>query len=133
MLLYETQNCKLIYDKEKNMLHQHWIGYTRPQLFQELIDKVVEIAHKHKIAYIISDLTEAAILKQESRDYAVSVMPKLMDLGLKKMAFLLPEKIFVELAAQYFEDKSNSVISEDNLVGRFATLDNAKKWLFEDN
>ena len=130
MVLYETEHCKFIYDKEKELLYQHWFGFTSPKVFENAINKFMELARSYKIVYVLSDTTESAILKQESRDYAASLMPELVGLGLKKMAFILPEKIFVEVGVKDFSNRSQRATSDADIVRQFSQLEKAKEWLF---
>ena len=131
MVLFETEHCKFIYDKEAKLLYQHWKGFIKPKNFEGFIDKLMEIAREKKIVYLISDATKSEILREESRNYAASVMPELIQLGLKKMAFVMPEKVFVEMTVRDFTDRSERATSDDGIIREFASLDRAKEWLFE--
>ena len=131
MIVFERKNYTFTYDKEKKFLCQNWKGFVDAKGFQEAIDALVELAKQYKISYVLSDVREGSILKRESTNYAASVMPKLISLGLKKMAFLLPEKIFVELSVNNFTNQAVQKVPEDSVVRNFGTMEKAKSWLFE--
>jgi hypothetical protein len=54
----------------------------------------------------------------------MSVMPSLLENGLKRMAFIMPESIFTEFAIKKFTEES-----KPELVNYFDSFESAKSWL----
>lgn len=122
--ILEKPYATIYIDAAKKRLYQAWFGYLTVEQFKAAIDLSVECFKKNELTTILSDTTHQAVLAKEGSDYAASVMPVLMENGLKKIAFVLPKSIFTKLAVQNFTDQS-----QNGVTGSFSSPEEAEQWL----
>lgn len=115
----------LTIDPQNQILYQKWIGYLKVEDFKAVIDQSVNCFRENQpLSYILSDTSEQAVLAKEGSDYAAAVMPQLMELGLKKVAFIIPKSAFTKLSVDFFARNT-----EKNMIHNFATKAEAINWL----
>jgi hypothetical protein len=124
----EKPNAVITIDAENGILHQKWIGFIKVEDFCRAIDLSVECFRNYPLSYILSDTSDQAVLAKEGSDYAASVMPDLMQHGLKKIAFVLPRSTFTKLSVENFMRNS-----AQSVVGNFASREEALTWLLQTN
>ena len=122
--ILEKPYATIYMDVHKKRLYQAWFGYLTVDQFKAAIDISVDCFKEHDLTTILSDTTHQAVLAKEGSDYAASVVPVLMENGMKKVAFILPKSIFTKLAVQNFTEQSQSGVS-----GSFTSLEEAERWL----
>ncbi len=123
--ILDTPYAKISYDPKTERLYQTWIGYASVEQFKAAIDITVAFFRtNNNVTSILSDTTEQAVLAREGSDYAASVMPDLIQFGLKKVAFILPVSSFTKLALENFIRQN-----KDGYTGHFPTRAEAEAWL----
>jgi hypothetical protein len=123
-VVLEKHNVTIIYDGSRKRLYQTWNGYLTVNEFVAAIDLSVAYFREYGIETILSDTTNQAVLAKDGAEYAVSVMPALIENGLKRVAFVLPKSFFAKLAVEEFTKNT-----ESQLVGHFASREEAEEWL----
>lgn len=111
-------------DAANKVLYQKWIGYVSVNDFKAAIDVSVDCFREQPLQYILSDTTDQAVLAKEGSDYAASVMPELISLGLKKIAFVLPKSNFTQLSVNNFVKAT-----DQQIVSYFPSREEAEAWL----
>lgn len=114
-------------DAANKVLYQKWNGYVNVPDFKAAIDVSVDCFREQQLHYILSDTTDQAVLAKEGSDYAASVMPELIRLGLKKVAFVLPKSNFTKLSVDNF-----TKATDQRFVRYFPSREEAEKWLLND-
>lgn len=122
--ILEKPYATIYLDAAKKRLYQSWFGYLTVEQFKAAIDISVMCFKENDLNTILSDTTHQAVLAKEGSDYAASVVPELMENGMKKIAFVLPKSIFTKLAVQNFTEQSQNGIS-----GSFSSIEEAEHWL----
>ena len=122
--ILDTPYAYFYIDPEKAIIYQIWKGYATVENFTAAIDLTVACFRKYDLQYIVSDTTDQAVLAKEGSDYAASVMPELISLGLKKVAFVLPKSSFTKHSVNNF-----TKASDKELIGHFATRPEAEAWI----
>lgn len=123
--VFDRPYATLIIDSQHYILYQKWKGYLNVEDFKAVIDFSVKCFEEYSpLHYILSDTSEQAVLATEGSDYAASVMPKLLALGLKKIAFVIPKSAFTQLSVDQF-----SRSTEKSIVQHFDTKEQAVHWL----
>lgn len=122
--ILEKPYATIYMDVDKKRLYQAWFGYLTVDQFKAAIDISVNCFKEHDLTTILSDTTHQAVLAKEGSDYAASVVPVLMENGMKKIAFILPKSIFTKLAVQNFTEQSQTGASRS-----FTSLEEAERWL----
>jgi hypothetical protein len=124
MIVLSEKNIQIEYLPQQACLIQTWNGYLSSADFRKAIDSTVEFAKKNNVAAILSNTQQQGAVKKEDSNYAASVMPELVKHGLKKMAFVLPENVFAQIAVDNFKENS-----KDSLIRYFASEAKAKEWI----
>lgn len=128
MNLYKNANVEIKKLQDASVLIQHWSGYASSDNFRLAIKKSIELVADRKIYGIISDARSQAVVKPEDAQYAAEAMPKLMEAGLKAMAFVVPESVFTQMSLDKF--KINTEEQSGN-TRYFDNIQSAEDWIKE--
>ncbi|MFP3860558.1 MAG: hypothetical protein ACLFUW_07025 [Bacteroidales bacterium] len=124
MIVHQNENVKITFDQSKKRLVQQWEGFASSQVFREGIDKTCDFVKKNNVKTIMSDTLRQNVVKPDDADYAASVIPTMVNNGLKAMAFVVPENVFTKLALDKFK---SSIKGETTKY--FMSKAEAEKWL----
>ncbi|SDM33336.1 hypothetical protein SAMN05421823_112118 [Catalinimonas alkaloidigena] len=126
MILFQKPYLTLELVESSGLLIQHWKGFATSQQFREGIEKSIEVFQKGKADKLISDTKEAAVVKREDTDWVANIAtPKLVQHGLRGMAFVLPTSAFTKISVGNFQSRADEILKIQN----FDNLDKAKEWL----
>lgn len=126
-LLYKNTCVNILFIKEKKLLVQVWgKDYAEFKEFKEAIDKTVELFCKHEIEKLISDTRVQPVATLKNTNYAASVIPALMNNGLKKMAFIVSNNKIIKQNISSFTSEANV-----DIIEIFSNMQEAEKWLDE--
>ncbi len=130
MLIDKQSYCTLEYLPELHCLMQTWPGFARSQQFRASIQKTVEFFQSRPdVCSIISDTRKQEVVSKEDAEWVgAEMMPKLVQHGLQKMAFIAPEQVVTKLA----EERFAQAVGERPQIRWFLTVDEAKNWIAED-
>jgi hypothetical protein len=129
MKVLDEKFVTIEYDPANSLLTQTWLGFITSDNFRKAIDKTVEFSKENPVTALISDTSQLSIVRREDTEYAASVMPELIQNGLKKMAFVLSENAFAQMSVKNFESQTKGKVEENELVKHFANLTHAKSWV----
>ncbi|MDJ1500536.1 hypothetical protein [Xanthocytophaga agilis] len=129
MKILEEKFVNIDYDAASETLIQTWLGFISSENFRNAIDKTVDISREKNVRAIISDTSQLSIVRREDTEYAASVMPELIQNGLKRMAFVLSENAFAQMSVKNFSTQTKEKVEENELVKHFASMELAKKWI----
>ena len=124
MEVFRSNSVVITYDKVRNRLTQKWFGFPASEVFRLAIDKSVEFSEFNPVYTLLSDTTFQEIIVQQDAEYAASVMPQLVNNGLKAFAFVLSGKETTRVAVNHFTHTEVT-----NLTRKFADLEKANEWL----
>ena len=109
-----------------DIFYQGWIGYRSIEQMKDLLEgHLVNLFQQHPCK---SMLMEGSRMSGSFSDinnwFAMTYMPKLMNLGLKNIAVVLPENIFAQLAVKDWAKKLRGFN-----VQTFSSLSEALTWV----
>jgi len=129
MRLFDEKYVHIEYDDANEILIQTWLGFISSENFRKAIDKTVEFSKTKPVKAIISDTSQLAIVRREDTEYAASIMPALIEKGLRKMAFVLSDNTFAQMSVKNFESQTKGKLQNNQLVKHFVDLQEAKDWI----
>lgn len=122
--VYKKDNVNIRFLDKYNLLVQTWTTFIKSEDFRKAIDFTTEFVSQNPVHYIISDALKQAAVRPDDSAYAASVMPTLVNSGLKAFAFVIPEDIFTKLALKKFSDIENT-----EQVQYFWDIEEALAWI----
>lgn len=129
MKVLDEKFVTIEFDPSQSLLTQTWLGFITSDNFRRAIDKTVEFSKENSVKLLISDTTQLSIVRREDTEYAASVMPELIQNGLKRMAFVLSENAFAQMSVKNFESQTKGKVDENELVKHFSNMTHAKSWV----
>ena len=124
-LLFKNDCVNIFLVKEKQLLIQVW-GKEYPEFvdFKDAIDKTVLYFRQYSLHKLLSDTRAQPLASYKNTDYAASVVPELIKLGMKKMAFVMSENPIVKHSVDSFEKEARPANIE-----YFSNIAEANAWL----
>jgi hypothetical protein len=111
---------------KKGIFLQGWVGYrTTDQLKAVLEGHYMKLFIQHKCKNSVVDSTKMSGSFNEATDWLAQIyMPKLINLGLKNVAVVLPTNVFAQLTVDEWDKKVGGFESRN-----FGSLTDAVNWL----
>lgn len=111
---------------KQGILFHGWVGFrTTDQLKSVLDGHFMKIYQQYKCKSAIVDSTKMTGSFDEANDWMAGYfMPKLVNMGLKNVAVVLPQNIFAQLAVESWDKKVGGFASRN-----FGSLKDALNWL----
>lgn len=108
------------------ILVHRWIGYRTNEQFKEIIDgHFMDLFRKNRCTKVVVDISEMTGTFNGINDWmAEYLMPKLVTLGFRASAVILPKNIFVKLSADEWEEKTSGFTNRN-----FEKFPDALIWL----
>lgn len=126
MILFERPYVTLELDEPLKCLTQRWKGFAKSEQFREGINKSLEFFQQKQIDKIISDTQNAALVKKEDTDWVATVItPKMMQHGLRRMAFIVPTNVFTQMSVDNFKSEAKGGVR----IQYFDNYEKAKEWI----
>ncbi|NBC81771.1 MAG: hypothetical protein GVY19_00160 [Bacteroidetes bacterium] len=109
-----------------NILFHGWLGYRTNEQIQEVLDgHFIELYEKHKCKNMLINNQEMTGTFAGINDWlGTYFMPKMINMGLKNNAVVLPSNVFAQLAVEDWDEKVGGFTSRN-----FGNLDEAINWL----
>lgn len=124
--LYEKPYLVLEYNASKKLLIQHWKGYASSAQFREGIEKSIEVFGQRNVTRLLSNTKESAVVKKEDTDWAATyAVGKMLQHGLKTMAFIIPTNAFTQMSVKNFIGLAGGALDQQF----FDDTDKALEWL----
>jgi len=123
----KTPNCEIEYLEDIQCVIQHWSTYSGSANFREANNKTVDIFKtKKRVTKIISDSLVLGVVKKEDTDWvAEDINPVLIKLGLKKIAFIVPDSVFAQIAVDNYKIEAKGALA----VRYFKNMPDALSWI----
>lgn len=123
-------DCK--FDASLPCVHQVWHGFAPSDKFREATQKVIKFVQDNskkypRIQFLVDARKLGALSKQDVEWAAQEADPLLYQAGMRKIAFIMPEKVIAELTLKNYQrtaETSNAMQSQ--LFGDEAA---ARQWL----
>ena len=126
MILFERPYVTLELDEQLKCLTQRWKGFAKSEQFREGINKSLEFFQQKQIDKIISDTKDFSLVKKEDTDWVATVItPKMVQHGLRRMAFIVPTNIFTQITIDNFKNEAKGGVA----IQYFDDYEKAKDWM----
>jgi hypothetical protein len=109
-----------------DIFYQGWIGYRSIEQMKDVLEgHLIKVYHQNACKnMLIENSRMSGSFSDINNWYAMTYMPKLMNLGLKNIAVVLPDNIFAQLAVKDWTKKLRGFN-----VTNFVSLGEALSWL----
>jgi hypothetical protein len=129
--IIESKCMDLYLDVESKYLKMEWKGYGKDEEIIDIISKGLKLIKEKRLTKILIDSLSAPTLNTNIQQWLnVEFMSKISELGLKKMAMIMPQKITAVSAVNRMstseESKTAMTIMETQF---FNTNEEAIKWI----
>lgn len=126
-VFFENAYALIAWDTELQAVYLHLHGFAQGEAFKEVHEKALELSKLKRASRWIVDLSEQGVISLADQDWIANYwLPTGLQLGLKRMALVLPKSKVAQLAT-YRIAKQVANINEFSHV--FETLEAARKWL----
>ncbi|TRX48202.1 hypothetical protein FNH22_29555 [Fulvivirga sp. M361] len=122
--LLKEKHIEILYDEEKHIMYDHWIGFQTVENVMDGCEKILKLfKERPQCNNVLNDNSEVTGPWQGATEWVSSVwFPKMMDEGLKNFAWVLSSNIFAELSAK-------NVSSDGDIIQYFNDYKQAEKFL----
>lgn len=130
MKLHDAISVKMEYFSQKQLLVVTWLGVISTEEFVEKIRIMIDLCSKYKVKYVIADTQLQAPLTQEATDFAARELSHLVELGAKRILFVLPESIYTQMSFDMYTEELAQQRTEQFALF-FKSYADAEKWMEE--
>jgi hypothetical protein len=125
---YQTDFVDVKIDQELKTVHIIWKGKTTvSREYRATLERALDAIEKYKLNGWLSDMTnEKLVLDMDRQWIADYLIPKALELGVSKVAFVVPKSIVVRKHADSLADTIRK--HEDN-IQTFSSMEDALKFL----
>ncbi|MEM9981124.1 MAG: chorismate lyase [Bacteroidota bacterium] len=129
----QVKNGILEYDEETSCVIAHFLGYMTSKEFRSFLNEGLKLCIKHKQKgkpiYWLADTRNHSIQSKEDTDWvAHNWNIRALSIGIKHVAFVLPENLFGELSIKNYVKESDRIAEDHMVSATFETIDKAKTW-----
>ncbi|MBN2348916.1 MAG: hypothetical protein JXJ22_08775 [Bacteroidales bacterium] len=134
MVIYQDDYVKLEFDESVPCVIWTPLQFLYGEKFRSsMLHGIDFIENKIKELPDISWLNDASRLKAVKKDDVIwlnqNANNRAYEMGVKKMAFVLPDNIFGKIAVKLYVEITTKHADNKLLIKAFGTLDKAKSWL----
>ncbi len=128
MLVDFKSHCVIKYMPESYCVLQIWQGYAGSLNFRASIEKTIAFAQTEEVHAIISDTREQKEVATEDVRWLAEVgNPQLLEVGIRKLAFIVPKDQFTRMGQTDYAARSK----DEMAVRWFVNLEEAHAWIQE--
>ncbi len=129
-IVFEDKNLRMEYVANGNYIHETWWGTTVPDVFNRLLDIIIQELENTKATGIILDAREHKGLGPASQERAAKKIGEYAaKVGRFRQAIIVPKDVFSKFSVENFSKK----LEKEVVVTRyFEDVDSAQKWLQEE-
>lgn len=125
---FDTEYLYLGYDEDRKLAQAVWNGFLNSQEFRTASQACLDLLQEHQPINWLADNRKMKAIRQHDQDWFVQeVIPRLAQSSIRKMATLVSEDIFNQMAVENIEAKANEVVLFDNY--HFKSEEEAMHWL----
>lgn len=126
-IVFEDKNLRMEYVKKGNYIHETWWGTTVPDVFNRLLDIIIQELENTKATGIILDAREHKGLGPASQELAAKKIGEYAaKVGRFRQAIIVPKDVFSKFSVENFSKKLEKEIV---VTQYFEDIDSAQKWL----
>ncbi len=125
---FSSKHSTVVYDKELHAFHVTFFNFVPHPEFIKTVEVEYEMVAHYKLKKALIDLRQIKVYAEGNDEYIKTTwFPKMIDLGLKKVAFIVPQDIFAKMTMQKAHDTKKLPIE----MNHFQSIEEAKNWLLE--
>lgn len=127
-LYYDTDAMRISYDEELQLGVGEWKGFVSSNDIKEVALRSLEFVNEHGITRWLADRRKKKAIRQQDQQWTVEVfIPKLLESPLRRMATIVSEDIFNQMAIEQMLTRSGGL---GGIVLRdFDREEGAMEWL----
>ena len=128
--LFTNSAVEIKLDDAEKIIIADWKHAVNIEAWKEANEALINAHKAHEIELQIGDLRNSSMITKEHQDIIKNeIEPKLFEAGLRYTAFVLPEKVFVEMSSKAIVQNLQSGL----IVKQFKSLEAAQEWLMLPN
>jgi hypothetical protein len=125
---FASKHATVVYLEEINAFHATFFNFVLHPEFVETLEFEYKMVEHYQLQNALIDLRQMKVYAEGNDDYIKTVwFPKMISLGLKKAAFVVPKDIFAKMTMQKAHTTKEVAISIE--INHFQTIEEAKDWL----
>lgn len=125
-VFYDSEFALLTYTKEEKLLELIWKCPYPEQEYRTVFNTAAEIATNNRVDFFLSDLRNGGAVSITSLQWLKKVIvPKAVELGVKKIGLILNEELFKKI---YADSIRNSLLKSKITISFFDKRDDAISW-----
>src|SRR5687768_15080604 len=127
-LIFDEDHLKLYHNAEHHRVKAVWNGFISGNVFRHAVTFCTDVMVERNILYWLADNRKLKSMRQTDQDWLLKeIAPRMAASNLRKMATLVSDDIFNQLAIDTLFVKGNDMIRFDNHY--FKTEEEALAWL----
>lgn len=129
--IYNSENLELYHDEDESCIYQYWSmnsNQTEEEYKTEMLNLIQAIEGvKHQRTLVDSSSSSFVISPMLQEWTATTIFPKSIALGLKRVAFIVPDEIFALVSIEQTMQEGSG---QHFMTKYFNNNDTAIEWLF---
>ena len=127
-ILAKLENLELIYDSDHDLIEAVWNGFISGDVLKSAVLTCIQLLEEKKPKNWLADNRKLKALRMKDQEWlAENLVPKLADSSIKKMATLISEDIFNQMAIENLYTKASETVKFEHKY--FKSLAEARSWL----
>ena len=127
-IVYDKKHLTIKINLQSRSVYLEWKAFAGSSDYREGLNTALSLVKTHKLENWLANLRNMKAIRQEDQDWTNrDWFPQLAHSSLKKMAIVVSEDIFNQLAVDNIMQKSNGVIRFDTQY--FNSDQSAQQWL----
>jgi len=131
MITYFNQEyVQVFYDDDKKLGKAVWNGFLNSEEFRAASNACLNAIEEYQLLYWLADNRKMKAIRQHDQEWFIQqIVPRLAKSSLRKMATLVSEDLFNQMAIESLELKANDLVGFNNY--HFKSEAAALAWLAE--
>jgi SpoIIAA-like len=136
MLVYSSKYVEIQFFESQSLLEAVWLPTTEnmnQEEYKATFEKILTLFQEYHPVFWLGDTVnfKMAVVPELQEWTAQTLTPQLIDLGLRKMALLIPEELIANLALQQSVDEITDEMEQEKAfeMRYFDKIEEARKWL----
>lgn len=126
-MLLEMEKADLRYNEETNAIELIWKKRHDEETYKTAFTKGLEFIEEYKATGWLSDIRNEGIVSPANSQWMQEeILPKAINLGLKRIAAVLKADVFQEF---YVKNVTKQAQKSNQLMKYFDNIEDANKWL----
>lgn len=127
---FSTKHATVVYEADLVAFHATFFNFVPHPEFIKTVEFEYKMVEYYQLKNALIDLRQIKVYAEGNDEYIKNTwFPKMIKLGLKKVAFVVPQDLFAKVTMQKAHTTKKSEVNID--MNHFQTIEEAKKWLVE--